>query len=286
MLHLLRREKMNIKNTRRFILIVGIAVVALAVLSFADRPGAPSGADQVLNLKIPPFANVARAETASAISVIAEEAGIAAWFQASGSINLDDARSAFRTIETETADYIIGSVPLTDYPESQDIHVYVHIDGWILAYYLAADPVGKIFDWRAYHDGGRTNITTKLENAVAVVAYTAGTPFSSATHYDFRYPNATHLMLIVEWVYYGTDSCEVNLPGEFDYYERSWSLGAYGGWGRYRLDGAEIKYAGGDWPTFEGTLTVSQLLPDQFHSIGVEGGSSVYGGLALVYGVP
>jgi hypothetical protein len=127
--------------------------------------------------------------------VITEEAGISAWFQASTSIDLNNVKSAFRTIETENSDYILGSVSIDGYGESQDVHVYVHTDGWILAYYMASDPVGKIFDWWAYHDGGQANITTKLENAITIVANEAGIPFDTATFYDFRYPNATNLML-------------------------------------------------------------------------------------------
>jgi len=135
------------------------------------------------------------------------------------------------------------------------------------------------------------DISTKLENAITIVANAASISFDNAVFYDFRYPNATHLMLVVEWVYsenYGSDSCEINLPSEFDYYHRSWSLAASDD-GEYRLNGETIKSVS-DCPlcTFEGTLTVSQLLPDQFHSIEVVGRSRdyVYGGLALVYGAP
>jgi hypothetical protein len=222
--------------------------------------------------------------------VITEEAGISAWFQASTSIDLNNVKSAFRTIETENSDYILGSVPVEGYEESQDVHVYVHTDGWVLAYYLSEDPVGKIFDWRAYHEGDRTSITTKLENTIALVATEAGVAYSSSdvTYYDFRYPNATNLMLIVEWVEAGTDSCEVNLPGSFTYYERSWSLGTNDDWSKYYLDGVVIEDDYG-WVN-HGTLTASQLLPDQFHTIEVnEGGHGsdyTYGSLALIYEVP
>jgi len=279
---------MDTKGIRRFLLVVVVIAVLLVAFGLVNKPVTPANAGNVLSLQAPPFVGVARAETLSTTSVITDEAGMSAWFQASTSINLNNVRDAFRTIETETADYIIGSVPVANYPETEDVHVYVHKDGWILAYYLAADPVGKIFDWRAYHDGGRTNITTKLENTIALVATEAGVSYSSSdvTYYDFRYPNATNLMFIIEWVYGGTDSCEVNLPGSFTYYERSWSLGAEY-YGSYWLDGVEIG-GGGEW-TQHGTLTASQLLPDQFHTIKIRenyGSRYAYGGLVLVYRVP
>ncbi len=276
------------KRIRKILLIAGAVAALVAGFWLLDGHGASGSPENVLDLQAPPFVDVAKAETLSAASVITEEAGISAWFQASSGINLDNVRSAFRTIETETSDYILGSVPVEGYEESQDVHVYVHTDGWVLAYYLSEDPVGKIFDWQAYHEDERTSITTKLENTIALVSTEAGVPYSSSdvSYYDFRYPNATNLMLIIEWVDYGDDSCEINLPGSFTYYERSWSLGASDGSAEYHLDGVEIE-DDSEWVN-HGTLTASQLLPDQFHTIGLDeyGPGYGYGGLALIYGVP
>ena len=278
---------MNTKSIRKPLLAGIVVAVLFLTFGLVNEPSTPANADNVFRLQPPPFVGVARAETGSIASLIEDEAGISAYFQASTSINLADVRDVFRTIETETADYIIGSVPVANYPESEDVHVYVHRDGWILAYYLSADPVGKIFDWRMYHDTGRTNITTKLENTLAVVASEAGVPFPGAIYYDFRYPNGTYLMLIVEWAYRGTDSFEVNLPGSFAYYERSWSLGATDD-ASYRLDGVTIASMTWGWQTLQGTLSAAQLLPDQFHTVEVEAGyyDYTYGGLALVYRMP
>jgi len=263
-----------------------IAILTLA-LSLLNGSISPAHKDGVLALERPAFVDAADAAEIGVAS-IASEAGISAYYKASTTISLSAVRSAFRTIETETADYIIGSVPVANYPESEDAHVYVHTSGWILAYYLAADPVGKIFDWRVYHNTGRTNITTKLENTLAVVAGQAGVAFSGGTYYDFRYPNATHMMLIVEWAAPNTpDSCQVNLPGSYAYYERSWSVG--GDWtAEYWLDGVRIAVTSSGWHTSEGTLTASQLLPDQFHTIECRPTTSyhAYCGLALVYRVP
>jgi len=279
---------MNTKSVRKPLLIGVVVVVLLVAFGLVNEPGVPTDGDNVFSLRAPPFVGVAKAETDSITSSIGDEAGISAYFQASTSINLADVRDVFRTIETETADYIIGSVPVANYPESEDVHVYVHRDGWILAYYLAADPVGKIFDWRVYHDTGHVNITTKLENTLAVVASEAGVPFPGATYYDFRYPNATHLMLIAEWLSdVGTDSFEVNLPASFAYYERSWSLATSYPDAKYNLDGVTIKSCSyGVWQTYQGTLTAAQLLPDLFHTVEVvfvRYYGYVYGGLALVY---
>jgi hypothetical protein len=291
---------MNTKSIRK-LLLAGVAVAVL-LLAFAlvGRPGTPAKGNNVFTLQVPPFVGVALANTDSVTSTIENEAGISAYFQAPTSINLSSVRSVFRTIEAETADYIIGSVAVPNYGEEWDVHGYVHKDGWVLVYYPAGDPVGKIFDWIAYHNAGRTNIRTKLENTLVKIADAAEVPFTSATYYHFQRPDATHLMLIVEWTsgWNGTaDSFQVKLPGSFTYYERSWSLGSTtscptfgGGFANYKLDGITIQSHGcGGWIISQGLLTANQLLPDQFHTIEVEvgcGSGPAYGGLALVYKVP
>jgi hypothetical protein len=295
-----KEEEMSVKNTLRYLLIAIIIVGLLLFLNLRPKTVIPTTkADTILRLQAPPFVSAAEVQ-----GIIEDEAGISAWFRTPSTINLNSVRSSFRTIEIETTDYILGSVPVPDYDESWDVHVYVHKDGWILAYYLAQDPVGKIYDWKAYHNSGRTTISTKLENVIAVIANAAGFPFSSAnvTYYDFRYPNATHLMLIVEWVYIQSgsesDSFQFKLPGSFAYYQQSWSLAnnctaSYSCSSRYLLNGAEIKRLsmyGAGWQMAQGTFSVAQLPPDQYHTIeiSVSGGYQIYGygGLALVYRVP
>jgi len=202
-------------------------------------------------------------------------------------ITLSNVRGKFRTIERETADYMIGSVPLTNYPENYDVHVYVHKDGWILAYYLKQDPASKIFDWRAYDTNGATLITTKLENAITTIVNAVGVSLTTTTYYDFRYPNATKIMLVAEEDANGNgDSFDVNVPQTFVVFERSWSLA-----GRslrsYYLDEVLIQKqeSYSDWGFLEGILNVSQLLPNQFHIVKIDGwpGYEAYGGLALIY---
>ena len=276
----------------RYILISGFLVVVL-VVSFAVvmQPNNEASTNSTFNLQAPQFVGVAQAEGDSITSFMEDEAGISSYFKASTGINLNDVRDAFRTIEVETATYIIGSVPVTDYSESEDVHVYVHTDGWVVAYYLKADPTGKIFDWKNYHSTGRTQISTKIENTLMVIASEASVAYPGGIYYDFRYPNATKMMLIAEWVDGATDSFEVNLPGTFVFDERSWSLGSnYIRAAKYEINGVAIfqgdaSYPLYTWGTKQGVLSYLQLLPDQFHTISVAntGGEYTYGGLALEY---
>ena len=124
------------------------------------RLARPAEPDNAYALKAPPFLGVAYAQGAAPEAALASifdgEAGIAAYFQSPGSINLAAVAPLYRTIETQTAQYIIGSMAVPDYPESEDVHLYIHTNGWVMAYYLKADPVGKIFDWRQYTGGRRS----------------------------------------------------------------------------------------------------------------------------------
>jgi hypothetical protein len=77
-------------------------------------------------LKAPSFVGIANAQDAAAAAPMGfpqDEAGISAYFKSASPVTLADVRSVFRVIEVETADYIIGSVPVPDYAETQDTHV-------------------------------------------------------------------------------------------------------------------------------------------------------------------
>lgn len=258
-----------------------VLAVTFVILLFAAagllRPG-PSQASpgRSVVLQPPAFLAIANAEEAPTAFPV-DEAGIAAYFNANQPITLANVRDVFRTIEVETPDYIIGSVAVPDYPESEDVHVYIHRTGWLMAYYLAADPVAKIFDWRAYN-GSSTG--TKIEKILTIVASEAGVPFPGATFYDFRYPNANRLMLIGETYQDGNDFT-VWLPGGFVFYERSWGLFNLGYDSYWRLNGTTVGTACGNC-TNQGFLTSAQLLPGTTYTVQVDD----HGGLALVYRVP
>ena len=273
------------------LLVVG-GLLLLSLVSQSKTADVNSSGNTI-SLKAPAFVRSASADPSKPLtgtSFLVDEAGISAYFTATGPIDLEAVKPAFRTIEVQTTDYIIGSVAVTDYPESEDVHVYVHKDGWFLGYYLKADPVGKIYDWRRYTT---TAIPTKLEKALSTVSALAGITSFTATFYDFRYPNATTLMLIAEDYANGNDF-QVNLPGTFTYYERSWSLGSsMNSWAcsplaTWKLDSAEVERhtQNGYW-TSQGRLTTAQLTANTFHTvtINVQCGDT-WGGLGLVYRVP
>lgn len=295
---------MSLSRIRKPTLIVLSLLLALAAVSLAPQPaapGAPVAAGNAIALKPPPFVQPAYAQegtdTATAADAAAaplgfpqDEAGISAYFKSASPVNLADVRGVYRVIEVETADYIIGSVPVPDYIESHDVHLYVHRDGWFLAYYLSQDPTGKTFDWTQYSSN---SIKTKLERILAIATAASGVALQNATFYDFRYPNATHLMLVAEDLANGSDFT-IKVPGTYAYYERSWSLASstYYGYGAHgacwRLNDSSISCnPGGGWYYSAGTLTPAQFLPDTTHTVDFTcDRGTCYGGLALIYRVP
>ncbi len=273
---------------RRSILVVLVLLAALVVSSAAPAASRPIQGSNEFVLKPPPFVGVAQAQE-GVDAFPQDEAGISAYFRAPFSITIASVRPAFRTIEYEDSNYIIGSVAVPDYPESEDVHVYVHRDGWFLAYYLVADPAGKIVDWRLYNSTGHNNFSTKLESALSVVALPVGVTPSGISFYDFRNPNANRLIMIADWTE-DTDTFQVNLPIGFGYFERSWSFGTSDWDGELRLNGQQlVRQNGHGWLTTQGTLTALQLPQGQFNSFEVKDYGSygaAYGGLVVVYRVP
>ena len=193
------------------ILIVGALYAGSTIGQHLDIP--TSG--KTTALQVPTFLQKAHAAgEADVLARIDEEAGISAYYKAPDAITINQVHSTFRTIETETADYIIGSVAVPNNVEHYDAHVYVHKTGWILAYYLRGDPVSKILD-------NYTINTTKLKTVVATVASAAGAPFGDVTYYDFRYPNATNMLLVAE-DYQNGNSFTIKMPSNYGYFERGW----------------------------------------------------------------
>lgn len=274
---------MHTRSLRRLALIAVLMFLILVTTALLRTSPPANSAGRTLALQAPTFLAIANAEEAPTAFPV-DEAGIAAYFNANQPITLANVRDVFRTIEVETQDYIIGSVAVPDYPESEDVHVYIHRTGWLMAYYLAVDPVAKIFDWRAYNGSA---IGTKIEKVLTIVASDAGIPFPGVTFYDFRYPNGNRLMLIGETYENGNDFT-VRLPGSFAFQERSWGLYQTGGYSaNWQLNGTSVGSACGEC-TAQGVLTAAQLLPDTTNVINIVPGSygTARGGLALVYRVP
>lgn len=270
-----------------------IGLVALAILALAwNGTGRAPAAEQsrhVIELAPPTFLLTAHAEGDSVATFLENEAGVSVYFKAPTTIDLTLARKKYRTIEVQNADYIIGSVPVGNNLESEDVHVYTNRNGWMVAYYLAPDVAAKIIDWRTYHDSNKTKFTTTLENALSAVALEASIVYKegSGTYYHFRYPNANRLMVIGEFG--DTETFQVYLPGTLTYYERSWAM-FFDIRASLTLNDVVKVYnkddGNWDWENASGTLSETQLGQNQYHTVLIGGYANPYGGIGLVYRVP
>jgi hypothetical protein len=234
-------------------------------------------------------------EGLAGLSFLEDEAGISAYGQV-GSTNLDLAENAFKNVEKKTAEYIIGSVALTDYGETHDVHVYVDISGWIIAYYRNTEKASKIIDWVDYY--GNPEITsTKLSDAIDIVTLEMLVLPPDIEYFDFRYPDATKMMIVTdeEFVHLATETFNIMVPGDHPMYSRTWSHAMIKGSGdtsgNIKIDGVELHSGSSSagWQIWEGDITPTQLFPNIFHEISLYhygSDDASYVGIMLIYGEP
>lgn len=282
---------------QKFLFAVLLFVVLAAIVLLVQRlpaTSAPQAAESSdLRLQLPPIVAVAEAGTSqqrAGVSFLQEEAGMSAYTNLGKSINLATLRPKFRTIEAESDEYIIGSVPVPDHDETWDVHVYAHRDGWLVAYYLSDEPVAKIIDWQGY-DGGST-VNNQLAKMLGVMASVAGAKLGDVGYYDFRYPEASAMMFLAEYGDVGdqSDSFDFQIPGEYIIHERSYLLSAfdsYWGGSECKLNETTLQSlsgCGGCWKTEIGTIGAEQMALDEMHTLSVlNKGSHAFCALVLVY---
>ena len=210
---------------------------------------------------------------AEGVHFLEAEAGPALYMHAGKALSLASAKSVFRNVEYETPTYVIGSMALPSLPgEDEDVHVYVHVDGWIVVYYLKHVPLTKIVS-STYWSGGQL-IATKLDDGMNKICDALLVFVNGVKRYHFKYPEADNWQIIARH----SGTFNMKIPGEFAVYERS-VYSSCGG-GRFYLNGQE-KWAAPGY----GYLTAGELPPDQFHSVGT-GHYYCLVAIGLVYSEP
>lgn len=206
------------------------------------------------------------------------EAGITAYSRLNP-VNLTQAARAFKYIERQTEAYIVGVVGLAGYGEGQDVHVYVDVDGWVAAYYLAQEPTSKIVDWLDY---GGSIVPSKLEDALINVTSVIHQGLPYVDYYDFRYPAATKISIITdEALVTGTGTFNLLIPEAYTVYSRTWSHALHndssftGTTGNIAIDGTvlnrggNVNTGGTYWRIWNGSVPPSLLSADVWHEITV-----------------
>lgn len=227
-----------------------------------------ASAIDVLLLTKPAFAQDAGA------TFLEEEAGMSAYTNIGQPIDLSVAKTLFKTIEQETEDYIVGTLPLPGLPETEDVHCFVHKDGWIVAYYLKAEPASKVVHWEYYSPG---NLKTKLQVGLEEMCNGLGVMAADINYYHFHHPFANKWMIITDCATSkDPDNFNLKIPGDFTFYERSWShytvcpYPSYLNDSKFNIDGNKISWISEPGGTEYGILTPAQLSPDVFHTVVVD----------------
>lgn len=281
-----RRTKLGVSLT------VILACSLIGVYFYVSNDGGSNlfgDGGQTLLFVCPVFAQSVSSDT----TFLEEEAGMTTYVNIGRSIDLAVAKTVYRTIEEETSNYTVGSIALPGLPESEDVHCFVHKNGWIVAYYLKAEPMGKIVDWNYWSGSQLTK--NKLQVGLVQMGNALGASVADAKYYHFQYPSANKCMLIIDTLMgSGEDSFNITIPLEFAVYERSWSHYSEYCYGsrlsHFKIDGNEISSITATSPqTKYGQLSVSQLSLAMTHSVSVSGDYSdkLYGVcIALVYQEP
>jgi hypothetical protein len=177
-------------------------------------------AAEEIGLKAPPIGALAEGD-----SFLTAEAGISAYGQVTN-VDLEIARNAFKTIEKETDDYIVGSVAVDGYDEAHDVHVYIDAAGWLVAYYLIHELPGKIVDWVNYNgvDISSTKLKVALDN-VLDAQYLPPFAVEEVKYFHFGYPTATRMLIVTDEITTsGTEYFYITVPNTgLSIQERSWA---------------------------------------------------------------
>jgi hypothetical protein len=173
------------------LLLAAIGLLGWQSISHRDATtSAPEGSG--ISLVRPAFAQTG--------SFLDQEAGIAAYMKVQDPVDLEDAKRAFKTIEQDTNDFVVGTVEVANAPLAP--HTYVSSDGWIVAYFLRDESVG--YAW-PYGAGFRPpdDVLARALTQVQADAVIVGAP-TSLSYFDFEYPAANRISVI-------------NAPGSRDY---------------------------------------------------------------------
>jgi hypothetical protein len=285
-------SKMKISMLGVLILIIG----SLSLYSYVNR-GTTTQSGETYHFIKPVFAQ----SMSTAPTFLDEEAGISLYVNINRSIDLSVARPVYRTMEKETADYIVGSVGLPGLSSDEDVHCFVHKDGWIVTYYLKGEPLSKIVDWNLWSQSASKLTKNKLQAGLEQMTSAIAVSVSSVNYYHFHYPNATNCMIILKTVVGSGDrSFNVTIPDDIKVSERSWSHYAQSTWYTYegtyhtyfKINGNTINSISGitNPVTDYGTLTFTNLTQGTPNVVGVSSdarSSYLYGVcIGLVYQEP
>ncbi|MBM3282945.1 hypothetical protein FJY90_01700 [Candidatus Gottesmanbacteria bacterium] len=142
------------------------------------------------------FIQPAFAQGAEILDFPVDEVGITAYIKIEKAIDLKTIEFIFETVLVKASNYLIGSIKLKDMPPGTFPCVYVHQNGWIVAYYPLEIPTAMIIYWTEY--SGSPTIRTTLQEAIEKICSTLNIPPGRPIYYHFGYPEAKKLLLVLK----------------------------------------------------------------------------------------
>jgi hypothetical protein len=265
------------------ILFAFVAVTIVIGLYGSTNRTRTDGGNDAISLEPPLFISVAEAAETGIMAFPADKAGISAYVKITTPIDIDKVRTIFTKVEDIGDNYIIGIVPIANWLETTEVHLYADKDGWLVAYFTKEEPAAKIMKWPENYEGSPiTKITTTtLREALGNAGQAAGVGIPrEVKYYDFRFPDANAMTLFVKVSKNGTGITQVKIPAEWTLYEASYYGRGTNTYWYHRthsleVDGASIrsdKWSG----SYQGAITTGVL-----HTMKVEEYTSV--ATALIY---
>jgi len=227
----------------------GVAMYGYSGTEGGEGISESEGGKGVISLVAPPFIGVAGASEAmgggdGGGAFPEDEAGISAYVNTTQTIDLDKLKTIFTEVEEVGDNYIIGITPISDFGGDIDVHVYADTNGWIVAYFKKNELESKVMQWGTI-DVNNPDIgvitSTTLRDAIYEAGNAAGVGIlpTDIKHYDFKYPDATNMMIFVRTrATDGTNIVQIEIPTNYTLYAASYYHYAYD------LDDSKLKVDG------------------------------------------
>jgi hypothetical protein len=218
------------------LIIILISVAYLGINYWPSNDSTKSGVSELFSVPL------VKAQTSPTFPT--DEAGIAAYVQVDDAscIDISALGDAYYSLDAADDTYVIGTVRIENHGGRSNggadwfnyPHVYTGLDGWIIAYFLKTEESSRITQWKSYkttlvdyqHTMTATPEITTLKEAIDIVCSSIGCTYSSPiTYYNFEFPEATKMTLVVDTAdgyQLKTNDFHVTVPGTI--YEASYSL--------------------------------------------------------------
>lgn len=151
-------------------------------------------------------------------------AGISAYVKIDTPIRIDEALTKiFHRIEDVSDNHILGTVEISHFVGEVYPQVYIDTEGWMVAFFPAAEPAALVMHWSGDHNNPTAFIKTTLEVALEKAAVAARVPLPKPSFYDFSNPNANAMLILLRLLPVpDTKVMYVKLPANYTLYTVSY----------------------------------------------------------------